>query len=319
MDPIGSIKIKKDSTFAMLLAAQARGWEIYYFEQHDLYARDGFAYGHARTLQLFKDKTPWFTFGTEQELPLQTLDAVLMRKDPPFNLEYIYTTYLLERAELAGTLIVNKPQALRDINEKFFINAFPDCIPPTLVSADARYLRAFLAEHGDIILKPLDGMGGAGIFRVRRDDPNIGSIIETLTALGTRTIMAQRFLPAISAGDKRILLVDGVPVPYALARIPAPGESRGNLAAGGHGEGRALTDRDRWLCARIGPALRERGVLFAGLDVIGEFVTEINVTSPTCIRELDTLYDLNIGEQLMAAIAARLTLRTPAPAIAHPL
>ena len=314
MDPIGSIKVKKDSSFAMLLAAQARDWELHYLEQHDLYARDGVAFARTRTLRVFKDKTPWFAFEQEQDLPLAALDAVLMRKDPPFNLEYVYTTYLLERAEADGCLIVNKPQALRDINEKFFIHTFPDCIPPTLVSADARRLRAFLAEHGDIILKPLDGMGGAGIFRVRGDDPNIGSIIETLTAFGTRTIMAQRYLAAIAAGDKRILLVDGEPVPYALARIPAPGETRGNLAAGGHGEGRALTARDRWLCERIGPALRARGVLFAGLDVIGDFVTEINVTSPTCIRELDALYDLYIGGQLLDAIGARLAARTPATA-----
>lgn len=317
MDPIGSIKIKKDSTFAMLLAAQARDWEIHYLEQHDLYARDGVAFGRTRLLRVFKDHTPWFAFEREQDLPLGTLDAVLMRKDPPFNLEYVYTTYLLERAETAGCLVVNKPQALRDINEKFFIHAFPERIPPTLASADARRLRAFLAEHGDIILKPLDGMGGAGIFRVRGDDPNIGSIIETLTALGTRTIMAQRYLPEIAAGDKRILLVDGEPVPYALARIPAPGETRGNLAAGGRGEGRALTARDRWLCERIGPSLRQRGVLFAGLDVIGDFVTEINITSPTCIRELDALYDLDIAGQLLDAIAARLAARTPASAAAR--
>lgn len=314
MDPIGSIKIKKDSTFAMLLAAQARDWEIHYLEQHDLYARDGIAFGHTRLLRVFKDQTPWFAFAGEQELPLAQLDAVLMRKDPPFNLEYIYTTYLLELAEAAGCLIVNKPQALRDINEKFFINTFPECIPPTLVSADAARLRAFLAEHGDIILKPLDGMGGAGIFRVRTDDPNIGSIVETLTALGARSVMAQRYLPAIAAGDKRILLVDGEPVPFALARIPAPGETRGNLAAGGHGEGRPLTARDRWLCERVGPALRARGVLFAGLDVIGDFVTEINITSPTCIRELDAQFNLDIGGQLLDAVAARLSARAPAQA-----
>ncbi len=306
MDPIGSIKIKKDSTFAMLLEAQARGWELHYLEQRDLYLVDGVTRARPRPLTVRDDPAGWFTLGEAVDLPLHDLDAVLMRKDPPFDMEYIYTTYLLERAEAEGLLVVNRPQSLRDANEKLFTAWFPQCCPPTLVTRNADQLRAFLAEQQDVILKPLGGMGGSSIFRLRTGDPNVGVVIETLTAHGTLYTMAQRFIPEISAGDKRILLVDGEPVPYALARIPAPGETRGNLAAGGTGVGVPLTDRDRWICDQVAPELRARGLLFVGIDVIGDFLTEINVTSPTCIRELDAQFGLNIAGTLFDRIEERL-------------
>jgi len=307
MDPIGSIKINKDSTFAMLLEAQARGWSIRYMEQQDLFLRDGQPFAHKRSLKLFDNADCWFESGEESTESLAALDVILMRKDPPFDMEYIYTTYLLERAEDAGVLVVNKPRSLRDANEKLFTAWFPQCTPPTLVTRSAARLRGFLVEHGDIILKPLGGMGGESVFRLRRVDPNTNVAIETLTTDETRFAMAQRFIPEIAQGDKRILLVDGEPIPYALARIPAEGETRGNLAAGGTGVGVPLSERDCWICAQVGPVLREKGLLFVGLDVIGDYLTEINVTSPTCIRELDRLYGLHISAGLMDAIAARLS------------
>lgn len=303
MDPIGSIHLKKDSTYAMIREAQQRGWPVYYMEQGDLYVRDGRASARMRRLSLHPDHDPWFRFDDDNERALASLDAILMRKDPPFNQEYIYSTYILELAERDGCLVVNKPQTLRDANEKLFTAWFPQCTPPTLVSRDGARLRAFLQEQQDIILKPLDQMGGASIFRLRLGDPNISVAIETLTAHGQHLAMAQRFVPEIRDGDKRILLVDGEPIPYALARIPAPGETRGNLAAGARGEGRPLTERDRAICAEVGPVLRDRGVLFAGLDVIGDYLTEINITSPTGIRELDREFGLNIAGQLLDAVA----------------
>ncbi len=309
MDPIGDIKFHKDSTLAMLLAAQARGWSLHYFEMQDLYLRDGVAWGRSRPLRVFADERHWFELGEPREVALGELDTILMRKDPPFDMEYIYATYLLERAEEAGALVVNKPQSLRDANEKLYTAWFAQCTPPTLVSRDKTQIRAFLAEQGEIILKPLGGMGGASIFHTRVGDPNTSVIIETLTENGSRYAMAQRYLPEIAQGDKRILLIDGEPVPYALARIPAQGELRGNLAAGGSGIGVPLSERDRWICAQVAPALRAKGLLFVGLDVIGDYLTEINVTSPTCIRELDKQYGLDIGGQLMDAIAARLAGR----------
>jgi len=305
MDPIATITIKKDTTFAMLLAAQARGWLLHYFEQADLYLRDGQAFGRARSLQVQDDARHWFEFTGECELPLADLDVILMRKDPPVDMQFVHTTYLLERAEAAGVQVVNRPQSLRDANEKLFTAWFPQCCPPTLVSRDDRRLRAFLGEQGDIIVKPLDGMGGMSVFRLRGDDPNISVILETLTENNGRFIMAQRYIPEVSAGDKRILLIDGEPVPYALARLPAPGETRANLAAGGRGVGVKLSERDHWICAQVGPKLREMGLLFVGLDVIGDYLTEINVTSPTCVRELDAQYSLDIAGDLMAAIAAQ--------------
>ncbi|TRX73558.1 glutathione synthase [Pseudomonas mangiferae] len=312
MDPIARIAFKKDSSLAMLLAAQARGWSLFYMEPQDLYQKAGEARGRMRALRVFEDAGHWFELEAEADAPLHELDVVLMRKDPPFDNEFVYATYLLEQAERAGVLVVNRPQSLRDCNEKFFATQFSQCTPPTLVSRRADILREFAEEQRDIILKPLDGMGGSSIFRHREGDPNLSVILETLTAHGTQQIMAQRYLPAIKDGDKRILMIDGEPVPYCLARIPAQGETRGNLAAGGRGEARPLTERDRWIAAQVGPALRERGLLFVGLDVIGEHLTEINVTSPTCIREIDRAYDTRIGERLMDAIAGKLEARRTA-------
>ncbi len=309
MDPIASIKLAKDSSFAMLLAAQTRGWELHYMEMHDLYLRDGIAFARSRPLQVADDPGHWFDLGEPREAPLHELDAVLMRKDPPFDMEYLYVTHLLELAAGRGTLVVNRPDSLRDANEKLFTAHFPQCCPPTLVAREAARLKGFLGEQGDVILKPLDAMGGASIFRLRPGDHNLNVVLETLTDHGRRFIMAQRYIPEISAGDKRILLIDGEPVPYALARIPAAGETRGNLAAGGRGEGVALSERDRWICAQVAPTLRERGLLFVGLDVIGDFLTEVNVTSPTCIRELDRLYGLDIAGELMECIAGKLSMR----------
>lgn len=308
MDPIGSISIKKDTTYAILLAAQDRHWPIYYWEQKDLYLDGGVPYARVRELKLFRDTHHWFAFGDEDTIPLEQLDALLMRKDPPFNMEYIHTTYILEQAEARGVLVVNRPQALRDANEKMFTAWFPQCIPPTLVTRCYTDLRGFLENHRDIILKPLGGMGGESVFRVTVTDPNINVIFETLTDCQHRFIMAQRYLPEIRDGDKRVLLIDGTPVPYSLARIAPQGETRANLAVGGHGEGKELSERDRWICDQVGPTLREHGIVFAGLDIIGDYLTEINVTSPTCVRELDAIYGLEIGAQLLDAIEAKLRI-----------
>ena len=310
MDPIASINPEKDSTLAMLLEAQSRDWTIYYMEPGDLFLRDSRSYAQMRQLTVSNDLNKWFGLAPPCLKPLGELDVILMRKDPPFNMEYIYTTYLLEHAEEDGVLVVNKPQSLRDVNEKASIAWFPQCCAPTLMSRNAGRLREFLYEWGDIILKPLDAMGGASVFRVHEHDPNVNVIIETMTQSETRFVMAQRFIPEISAGDKRILLIDGRPVPFALARIATPGETRANLAAGGHGEGVPLSERDLWICEQVGPMLRARGLMFAGLDVIGDYLTEINVTSPTCIRELDAIYDLNISGWLMDCIETRLGAAT---------
>lgn len=306
MDPIGSINPKKDSTLAMLIAAQKRGWQLYYMEQADLFLRDGKAQAHVRKMEVRDDLNDWHTLQNLKQMPLEALDVVLMRKDPPFDMQFIHTTYLLELAEAAGVLVVNKPQSLRDANEKLYTAWFPQCCPPTLVSSDMGQLRSFMEEHGDIIIKPLEGMGGMSIFRLKEGDPNISVALETLTNQGQQYIMAQRFIPEITAGDKRILMVNGKPMPYALARIPAKGETRGNLAAGGHGEGVPLSDRDRWIAEQVGPTLVKKGLIFVGLDVIGDYLTEINVTSPTCIRELDAQFDLDIGGELMDCIANKL-------------
>lgn len=309
MDPIAQISFKKDSSLAMLLAAQARGWSLFYMEPQDLYQRSGVARARMRPLKVFNDPEHWFELGEENDAHLGELDVLLMRKDPPFNSEYVYATYLLELAERDGCLVVNRPQSLRDCNEKFFATQFPELMPPTLVSRRSDILREFAAEHGDVILKPLDEMGGASIFRHREGDPNLSVMIEVLTEHGARQIMAQRYLPAIKDGDKRILIIDGEPVPYCLARIPAPGETRGNLAAGGRGVAQPLTERDREIARTVGPELRRRGLLFVGLDVIGEHLTEINITSPTCIREIDSAYDTRIAEGLMEVIAKKLEAR----------
>ena len=309
MDPIGSINIKKDSTFAMMLAAQARGWQLWYMEVADLYLIDGCAMARMRAIEVIDDPSGWYRLKAEETRPLARLDALLMRKDPPFDMEYIFTTYLLEQAHRDGCLVVNHPRSLRDANEKAFTAAFPQCAPPTLITRQARDIRDFHARHEDIILKPLDGMGGSSVFRVRQDDPNRSVIIETLTDHGRRFCMAQRFIPDIREGDKRVLMIDGEPVPYCLARIPAPGETRGNLAAGATAQARPLTDRDRWIAGQVGPELKARGILFAGLDVIGDYLTEINVTSPTCVRELDAAFGLDIAGDLMDCIQIYLETR----------
>ncbi|BAZ95362.1 glutathione synthetase [Thiohalobacter thiocyanaticus] len=306
MDPIGSINIKKDSTFTMLLAARARHWEVLYFEQADLFLRDGRPWARMRGLEVRDDPDDWFDLAPPQTRPLEELDILLMRKDPPVDLEYFATTYILERAEAAGVLVANRPASLRDVNEKLYTAWFPQCCVPTLVSRDPVRLREFIVEQQDAILKPLYSMGGSSIFRVRLDDPNTSVILESLTDLGRTSVMAQRFIPEIRDGDKRILLIDGEPVPYALARIPPAGETRGNLAVGGRGVGVELTERDRWICAQVAPALREKGLYFVGLDVIGDYLTEVNVTSPTCIRELDREYGLDIAGELMDCLQGKL-------------
>lgn len=308
MDPIAAITYKKDSTLAMLLAARKRGWELWYMEQSDLYLLGDQPRARMRPLEVMADPEHWFEFGEAREASLADLDVILMRKDPPVDREFIIATHILEAAQRDGALVVNPPQALRDCNEKLFATWFPQCTPPLLVSRDAARLRAFHAEHQDVVMKPIDGMGGRSVFRVRPDDANLGVIIETLTRDGEHQIMAQKYLPQIKDGDKRILLIDGEPLPFSLARIPAAGENRGNLAAGGRGEGRPLTDRDRWICEQLGPALRERNLIFVGIDVIGDYLTEINVTSPTCIRELDKAFDVDISSLLMDAIARRLSV-----------
>lgn len=309
MDPIADINVKKDTTLAMLLAAQRRGWELYYMEQSDLSLDQGLARATVRRLSVEDNPESWYEVGSPQDIALSDLDVVLMRKDPPFDMDFIYSTYILEAAQREGTLVVNDPRSLRDCNEKLFATQFPQCCPPLIVAASAARLKAFHAEHGDVIFKPLDGMGGASIFRVKAGDPNLNVIIETLTDHGRQQIMAQKFLPEIVDGDKRILMVDGVPAEFGLARIPMSGETRGNLAAGGSGVAVPLTDRERWICSQVAPVLREKGLLFVGLDVIGDYLTEINVTSPTCVRELDRAHQLDIAGDLMEAIASKLAAR----------
>ncbi len=306
MDPIDSITTYKDSTFAMILEAQARKWDIWYMEQSDLYLHEHRGYGRMQQIEVTDDSDSWYSFISQRDCPLSELDVILMRKDPPFDMEYIYSTYILESAEKEGSLVVNRPSSLRDANEKLSTTWFPQCCTSSLVTRDRQRLVEFLQKQGDIILKPLDGMGGASIFRLRQDDPNTNVVIETLTGHGSRYAMAQRFLPEISAGDKRILMVDGEAIPYALARIPQAGENRGNLAAGGRGEGIPLSERDHWIAKQIGPTLKEKGIIFAGLDVIGDYLTEINVTSPTCIRELDKQFGLNISAQLLDKIEEKI-------------
>jgi glutathione synthase len=306
MDPIEQIKPAKDTTLAMMLAAQRRGWELAYLELRHMWLRDGVAMGRAHAVEVRDDAKDWFSRGEPQTTRLGDFDVILMRKDPPFDTEYIYSTYILERAELQGALVVNRPQGLRDMNEKVFTAWFPGCCAPTLISRDMADMHAFLREHQRAVCKPLYGMGGRSIFVLDADDKNASVVFETLTEYGTRYAIVQRYIPDIvTTGDARVILVDGEPVPYALARIPSASDNRGNLAAGAKGVGRPLDERDRWLAATIGPALRERGMLFVGLDVIGGFVTEINVTSPTGVRELDRQFGLDIAGQLMGAIAAR--------------
>lgn len=307
MDPIKDIKIHKDSSFAMLLEAQSRGWELYYLEMQDLYLENGRCFASSKKLTVQREANNWYQLEDAVDHPLSDLDAVLMRKDPPFDTEYIYATYLLERAEDEGCLIVNKPQSLRDANEKLFTAWFNEFTPATLVTRNSLKIREFHKKHKDVILKPLDGMGGASIFRIKENDVNVGVIIETLTEHQKRYCMAQVFMPEITEGDKRILIVDGEPMPYALARIPALGETRGNLAAGGSGVPQPLSESDWHIANTIGPTLKEKGLIFVGLDVIGNKITEINVTSPTCIQEIDNAFGTNISAKLMDAIEKRIT------------
>ena len=304
MDPIGGIKTAKDSSFAMLLAAQARGWEIHYMELADLYLRDNEARAVMQRLEVDDNPDEWYRYIDHTDTALQSLDMILVRKDPPFDAQYMLATYILEQAEREGVLIVNRPRGLRDANEKLFTLHVPQCIPATIVTANSNRIREFMTDHGDIIVKPPDGMGGYMVFRLRKDDPNTGVILETVTARDSRYVVAQRYIPAISEGDKRILMIDGEPVPHALARMPSGSEARANLAAGGSGRGVDLTDRDRWICEQVRPLLKEHGIYFAGLDVIGDYLTEINVTSPTCIRELDKQYGLDIAGDLLDRLAS---------------
>jgi len=307
MDPIDEIKPAKDTTLAMLLAAQKRGWELWYAEQRDLWLRDGVAFGRVRPVSVRNDLKDWFTLDAAHTRPLAEFRVILMRKDPPFDMEYIYTTYILERAEQQGVLVANRPQGLRDMNEKVFTAWFPQCCAPTLITRDMADMHAFLREHLRIVCKPLYGMGGRSIFVVDRGDKNANVVFETMTEYGTRFAIVQRYIPDIvTTGDSRILVIDGEPAPYALARIPQESDHRGNLAAGARGQGRELNDRDRWLVSEIGPTLRQRGMLFVGLDVIGGYVTEINVTSPTGVRELDKQFGTQIAGLLMDAIQKRL-------------
>tara|TARA_Y100001951_G_scaffold52077_1_gene41194 strand:- start:12429 stop:13370 length:942 start_codon:yes stop_codon:yes gene_type:complete len=306
MDPIEQINYKKDSTLAMLWAAGDRGWHIDYMTLPDLYLDAGKARARVRQVTAFRDPENFYELGEERDIDMGELDVILMRKDPPFDNEFLYATHILDQAQRQGAWVVNRPQSLRDCNEKLFALQFPQCIPTLIVSRDPVRLRAFHREHQDVVMKPLDGMGGSSIFRLRPDDANVSVIIETLTNHGQTTIMAQTYLPEIVDGDKRILLIDGEPVDYCLARVPAVGESRGNLAAGGTGRAQPLTDRDRWIAEQVGPVAREKGLMFVGLDVIGNSLTEINVTSPTCIREIDTQFGTDIAGSLMDAIARKL-------------
>ncbi|MAD92015.1 MAG: glutathione synthase [Gammaproteobacteria bacterium] len=302
LDPIGSIDPRKDSSLAMLIEASHRGAELYYFEQQHLHMLSGKAFGLSTELKVHDDNEHWFDFGVQKKINLGDLDVILMRKDPPFDMEFIYTTYILDRAKLDGALIINEPQALRDINEKVFTGWFPECVPLTLVSRSIIEIKSFLKQHNKIVVKPLDGMGGRSVFVITNGDKNANVIFETLTDNGKRFALAQIFVPEITHGDKRILIVDGQPVPFALARIPPEDDNRGNIVAGAITKGQKLTNEDMRICSKVGPILKKHGVLFAGIDVIGSYLTEINVTSPTGIRELDKQFNLNIAGLLFDAI-----------------
>jgi glutathione synthase len=306
MDPIGSINIKKDSTFEMIWQAQLLGWDVEYLEMNDLSIDNGTAFGDARSLTVFQNADHWFDLGESRRIELGELDAILMRKDPPFDMEFVYSTYILELAEEQGALVVNSPKALRDCNEKAYCAWFPEVCPDTIITRKSSDFRAFLAKHGDIIVKPLDGMGGASIFRVQTGSANVGVIIETLTNHQSTYAMAQRYMPEIVDGDKRILMVNGKPIPYVLARIAAKGETRGNLAVGGRGVAQEISETDLHIASVVGPELVKRNIMFAGLDVIGDRLTEINVTSPTCIMEINQAYGTNIALDLLTAIEQKL-------------
>ena len=309
MDPIESIKPYKDTTFAMMLEAQARGYHLFYIELGDMYLADGEAWANTQQI-VVEDQSQesyannnWFEKSQGGcHIKLGDLDVILMRKDPPFDMEFIYVTYILDRAEQAGALVVNNPASIRSANEKLFTSWFPQCCPETIVDRSSHRILQFVKQHQKTIIKPLDGMGGASIFSLTHGDSNCNVIIETLTNHGSSFAMVQRFIPDVTKGDKRILMINGEPIDYALARIPAQGENRANLAAGGRGEGQELSERDHWICSQVGPVLREKGLVFVGLDVIGDYLTEINVTSPTCARELDSIFGINICSKLFDAI-----------------
>jgi len=310
IDPIERINTKKDSSFAMMLAAQKRGWTLFYMQQGDLYIRDGVVYASMQSVHVVDQCDNFYSLGETIQQPLHLLDVALMRKDPPFDMEYIYSTYLLEMAAKQGLLVINRADSIRSANEKLFSAEFPQFCPETLVSRDMSRIKNFLKELGHIVVKPLDGMGGTMIFQIKDGDSNSNVILEAITDKGQRTIMAQRFLPEYKDGDKRILIINGEAFPYGLARIPAEGEGRANLAAGAEGIGVALTEREWEICHALAPRLKEMGLLFVGLDVIGDYITEINVTSPTCIRELDQLYSADIAGQLMDAVEQILSTAT---------
>ena len=306
MDPIAKIKPEKDTSFAMMLEAQHRGATLIYLELKDLYIDNGVPKAIGYPVTVRDQAQDFYTLGEEKQYLLGDLDVILMRKDPPFDSEFLYATHILDLAERAGALVVNKPQSLRDFNEKLFTAYFPELIPDTLVTRNAALVRQFHAKHKDVICKPLDGMGGASIFRIKEDGTNPGVIIATLTSNGQSQMMVQAYLPAIKEGDKRVLIVNGKVMPYCLARLPSAGETRGNLAAGGTGRPQPISDSDRALAETIAPVLVERGLMFVGLDVIGDRITEINVTSPTCVREIERAYDINITGELFDAIEAKL-------------
>lgn len=302
MDPIDKIKAYKDTSLAILLAAQERGIENYYIEPEKIWLQDGMTWGQMHPVQVKDDNQDWFSLGDPIEQPLPELDLLLIRKDPPFDLHYVHLTYLLEQAQEQGLLVINDPASLRDANEKLFTAWFPQCCPRTLVTSQIDWLKEFVLTEKEVVIKPLDSMGGYSVFRARNTDENLNVILETLTQRNKKLVMAQTFIPQIRKGDKRILLIDGEPIPYALARIPALDDFRGNLAAGATSEGRELTDHDLWICEQVGPVLEEKGLVFVGIDIIGDYLTEINVTSPTCVRELNALYDLDIAGDLIEHI-----------------
>ena len=306
IDPLDSLKIYKDSTFAMMREASRRGHALFVLEQHELFVRDNQVQASNRQLTLTGDESHWYRLGATQITPLQQFDAVLMRKDPPFDMEYLYATHLLQAAERQGARVFNRGQALRDFNEKLAILQFAEFTTPTLVTREPQQVREFVAQHQDVILKPLDGMGGMGIFRLTPNDPNLGSILETQMQGGARSMMVQRYIPEITRGDKRILLIDGEAVPFCLARIPQQGETRGNLAAGGRGVAQPLSERDWQIAKALGPQLRAQGLLLVGLDVIGDYLTEVNVTSPTCFQEITQQSGFDVAAMFIDALERQL-------------
>lgn len=304
MDPIESINTKKDTTLAFMLEAQSRGWEVAYLTLADLFLADGHAEGYIRYVKVFNDPELWYEVEREEFGQLREMDILLMRKDPPFDIEYIMATYILERAEAEGVLVLNKPQALRDVNEKVFTAWFPQCCPASLFTRSKKAIKSFLDQHGKIVIKPTNKMGGQSIFVIAKDDPNTNVIIEEMTNRDTRYVQVQAYVPEIKThGDKRILIIDGEPVPYGITRIPGPGDHRGNLAVGARAEGFTLTDRDRWICKQIGPTLKERGLLFVGIDIIGDYLTEINVTSPTGVVEISKIFNIHVASLVFDAIS----------------